>query len=421
MKRVAASVFVLFVAVAVGCGAEDAAAPVASSACAPLLYEGEGEPDVIVVSDFPRRGDAAEATNLMVDAIEFVLRKREFRAGQYRVGYQSCNDTQGDDPYDEVLCRRNARDYVAAEDVVGIIGPWNSGCALEQIPIVSRKAAGPLAMISPSNTMLGLTRTLPEETSSEDALYPDGVRSYLRLVTHDLAQGIAAAHLAERAGARRVAVLHQKELDPDYARGLAVPFVDSARHLGLEVVQFEWPLRTSYGTLAASVAAAHPGAVYLAGLTQGKANRLVEDLRAALGPSVVLIGPDSFAAPDIAQGLGVAGEGMLVTSPGFPPPALSGSGREFLREFAPASSNPLFVPEAAQAAEVLLDAIARSNGTRASVVAELFRTKVTNGILGSFSFDRFGDIVPAPVGVFRIQGGKLVVEDVIRAPLEQPR
>ena len=117
----------------------------------------------------------------------------------------------------------------------------------------------------------------------------------------------------------------------------------------------------------------------------------------------------------------MAGEGMLVTSPGFPPPTLPAVGQEFLREFAPASSNPLFVPEAAQAAEVLLDAIARSNGTRASVVAELFRTKVTNGILGSFSFDRFGDIVPAPVGVFRIQGGKLVVEDVIRAPLEQLR
>jgi hypothetical protein len=68
---------------------------------------------------------------------------------------------------------------------------------------------------------------------------------------------------------------------------------------------------------------------------------------------------------------------------------------------------------------VLQDVIARSDGTRASAVDELVRTKVTDGILGSFSFDRFGDIVPAPVGVFRIQAGKLVPEDVIRAPLNE--
>ena len=88
----------------------------------------------------------------MVDAIELVLRQRNFRAGDLRVGYQSCNDTVGDEPYDTSLCRRNARAYVDTEDVVGVIGPWNSGCAIEQIPIVSRREAGPLAMISPSNT-----------------------------------------------------------------------------------------------------------------------------------------------------------------------------------------------------------------------------------------------------------------------------
>ena len=65
----------------------------------------------------------------MVDAIEFVLRKREFRAGELRVGYQSCDDTVGAEPFDEALCRRNARAYVDTEAVVGVIGPWNSGCA----------------------------------------------------------------------------------------------------------------------------------------------------------------------------------------------------------------------------------------------------------------------------------------------------
>ena len=58
--------------------------------------------------------------------------------------------------------------------------------------------------------------------------------------------------------------------------------------------------------------------------------------------------------------------------------------------------------EAAQAAEVVLDAIGRSNGTRASVLEQLKATNVKNGILGSFRFDRYGDITPADIPVLRI-------------------
>jgi branched-chain amino acid transport system substrate-binding protein len=415
VKLATAVVVVLAAGFAGACaGGDDGVEPVASSSCAELLYEGEGEPDVIVVSDFPRRGVGKETIELMIDAIEVVLRKREFLAGDLRVGYQSCNDTVGEQPYDPSLCRRNARAYVAAEAVVGIIGPWNSGCAEVQIPIVSRRDAGPLAMISPSTTFIGLTRT-----EYAQSLYPDGVRSFARIITHDVGQGRAAAHLAKRLGARRVAVVHQDFRDP-YVRGLASSFLAAARELGLDPVSFDWRLQKSYSELAGSVAATRPDVVYVAGLTQENANTLVEDLRAALPRTVELVGPDSFAAVDIAQELGEAGEGMFVTVPGIPHDLLPPAGERFARELGgPVNIEPgaLGAPEAAQSAEVLLDAIGRSDGTRASVVEELFATKVKDGILGSFSFDRFGDIDPAPVGVYRFEGGKIVGERVVRAPL----
>ena len=69
---------------------------------------------------------------------------------------------------------------------------------------------------------------------------------------------------------------------------------------------------------------------------------------------------------------------------------------------------------AAQAADVLLDAIARSDGTRAGVVEELFNTRVTGGILGSFSFDRYGDITPAPVALYSVRNGKAILNRVVR-------
>ena len=60
---------------------------------------------------------------------------------------------------------------------------------------------------------------------------------------------------------------------------------------------------------------------------------------------------------------------------------------------------------AAQAADVLLDAIARSDGTRESVLEELFATRVERGLLGSFGFDENGDITESPITILRVAGG----------------
>ena len=60
---------------------------------------------------------------------------------------------------------------------------------------------------------------------------------------------------------------------------------------------------------------------------------------------------------------------------------------------------------AAQATEVLLTAIARSDGTRRSVLRELFRTRVKSGLLGSFRFDRNGDITESPITIVRAAPG----------------
>jgi branched-chain amino acid transport system substrate-binding protein len=396
-------------------GGDDGVEPVVTRSCGELLYEGEGQPDVIVAADNPLRGEFTALSKQIVDAVELVLRKREFRAGAYRVGFQSCNDAVAE-RYDTGLCRRNARAYVATSSVVGVIGPLNSGCAEVQIPIVSRTEAGPLVMISPTNTLEGLTRG-----AYARSLYPERVRSYARVVGNDNAQGAATAYLARRLGARRAAVLVQEGPDDQYARELTRSFGAAARALGIETESFEWKFEESYRRLAARVAAARPGFVYLVGLPELNAKTLVEDLRAELGSHVPLAAPDSFTAPDLPPELGPVGNGMLVTLPGIPPDALPASGKRFLRELGtpddPAVGPGPGAAEAGQATEVLLDAIARSDGTRASVVEELFATQVQNGILGSFTFDRFGDIDPAPVGIYRFQDGEIVVDGVVRAPL----
>ena len=414
MKSAAVPLVVLAIAAA-GCGGQKAATPVDASTCTDLVYRGEGQPEAIVVSDLPRRGFGRATSTLMEDAIKLVLARRDYRAGDLRIGYQACDDTVGDEPFDQGLCERNAKAYAAAADVIGVIGPWNSGCAAAEIPVLSRKAAGPLAMISPSNTYAGLTRKALDSPKGPGVYYPDGLRNYVRVVPPDNEEAKAVALLASRVGAKSVVSVSTADA---YGQGLSVPFIDEARAQGLRARDFEWVREPTFAPLAGQVAARKPQLVYLAGLPSLNGRRLIEDLRRKLGRDVLLVGGDGFLFPPPAE-LGPAAQGMLIALGGVPSEKLPAAGKSFLRSFGkPAydARGGYGAPEAAQSAEVLLDAIGRSDGSRASVVDELFKTDVKDGILGSFRFDRQGDIDPATVGFFRVADGKVVVDRVVRVP-----
>jgi len=52
----------------------------------------------------------------------------------------------------------------------------------------------------------------------------------------------------------------------------------------------------------------------------------------------------------------------------------------------------------------LLEAIAGSDGSRASVLKELRKIEESDGILGSFRFDANGDKTPASIAIYRVTG-----------------
>src|SRR5258706_11245423 len=101
---------------------------------------------------------------------------------------------------------------------------------------------------------------------------------------------------------------------------------------------------------------------------------MLKELRSALGPQVRIKASDGFSLfPLLRKLVGAAAEGMLVSVAGVPNSKLPEAGTKFVAAFGKAvDETPATYPAyAAQAAEVLLDAIARSNGTRPSVTAEL--------------------------------------------------
>jgi len=247
--------------------------------------------------------------------------------------------------------------------------------------------------------------------------YPTGKRSFVRILSPDDAQAVADALLAKQLGAKSVFVLDDRE---SYGLDVAVAFRKAAPKIGLRVVGTgSWsPDQTSFGALASRVAKADPDAVFLGGFACPSCGGLIKALRGALRPKTVMIAPDGFApAEDLFKATGPAAEGMYLSIPGLPfnrlPPAGRRIDERFGASFRPGSGGPAY---GAQAVAVLLDAIAASDGTRASVNAHLLSARVRNGIIGSFSFDRNGDTTFNPTMIFRVSGGKGKLDRVITPP-----
>jgi branched-chain amino acid transport system substrate-binding protein len=394
------------------------------------VVAGKGGSDVLVVSDLPLQGGVRVTTTQIAQAIAFVLRQRGFRAGRFRVAYQSCDDSVARTGlFDEAKCAANARAYAANRDVVAVIGTFNSPCAVAGLPELNRAAGGPLAEISPSNSFVGLTRAGPGvDPALPAALYPTGRRNYLRVYPTDDLQGAALALFARGRGERRVFVLDDGE--PSYGGLMATSFQTAAERLGLTVVgRATWdPHADEFAGLAGRIARTRPQAVFVGGLLDTNAAGVVRDLRARLGTSVDLLAPDGLIPLALlVEKAGKAALGVHVSFVGVVIEGLPPAGARFVESFGrtqPGAEIEPFAVYAAQATEVLLDAIARSDGTRGSVLDQLFRTRVRNGLLGSFGFDANGDTTESPVTILRVvRGGGSneirsvegsVVEDVVR-------
>jgi len=396
--------------------------------CEPALAGPGNRADVLIVSDLPLQGGIRITATQMAQAIAFVLRERGFRAGRFRVAYQSCDDSVARTGlFDEAKCAANARAYGARPDVVAVIGTLNSPCAVAAVPQLNRAPGGAVPMVSPLNSFVGLTRSgSGVDPALPEALYPAGVRSYLRVFPTDDLQGAALALLARDRGRDTVFVLDDGE--PGYGALLADGFAAGAERLGLRVAgRARWdPRAPAYRGLARRVAASGAEAVFVGGLLDTNAARVVRDLRAALGPEPDIMGPDGLMPLELlARQAGTAADGVLVSLAGVLMNGLPPAGVAWARRFAETQPGLPVEPSsvyAAQAAEVVLDALAESDGTRASLLEALFATRVRGGLLGDFAFERSGDITESPVTVLRVtdggdgpvEGG--TVERVVRPP-----
>jgi branched-chain amino acid transport system substrate-binding protein len=267
-------------------------------------------------------------------------------------------------------------------------------------------------VVSPIATHPGLTRGGPVgepgglgERGEPDVYYPTGVRNFARVMAREDLQGVANAMLARELGLKRVFVLYDRT--DFWRREFGNPFLRTARRLGIRIAGTGGfsPEPGSKDRFADRVARSGAEGVFIAGAGSEGGAEVLKALRARLGSRIKIMTSDPFIPmPMLLEAAGPAARGLYVSATDVPPDTReqTPAGRRFARDFGTFQAPVFGVLPAAQATDLVLDAIARSDGTRASVLEELRGAQVKNGILGDFRIDRYGDITPARIAIFRV-------------------
>lgn len=340
-------------------------------------------------------------------------------AGDVQIEYTSQDDaTAQAGKWDEARCAENAQSAAQDESIVGWIGPYNSGCAAVQIPILNQ--AG-LAMVSHGNTAVGLTKP-SGEAGEPERYYPTGERNYTRVIVADDKQAQAGASWIRDLGVQSVYILDDQET---FGAGIADQLQQSADAAGIQVLGRDGidGNAPNYRSLMANIAPLNPDAIYFAGITDNNAGQIVID-KVGAGMSnedVMFMGSEGILEEAFIEAAGDAAEGSYLTFSGLPASELPGTGQEFVERYQerfPDSEVDALTAYGYEAANVLLDAIenaynAAGEVTREGVLRELSATQDYDGVLGTWSFDENGDTTLTELSGNRVQNGEFEFDKVI--------
>ncbi len=374
-----------------------------------------------VYSSMPLQGAGRLQSLAVVQGARLALEEAGRRAGPHPIRFISLdNSTARAGTWTVEQTLSNIRLVARDRSAVAYIGEFNSGASAISIPILNEL---PMALISPSNTAIGLTRSGPGADDGEPVkYYPTGRRNYFRLLPNDRVQAGALAVAMRDRGCRRIAVLNDGEV---YGAGMGALVRRSARRLGLRVAhasRIRVRARRHRG-LARRVRRSGARCVAYTGITANGAVRLFRDVARAM-PRAKLFGTDGIAESGFADPRegGVparVGRRVVVTVATLSPDAMPEAGRAMLQRYAARYGEQFPDPYAVQGYEAMrlvLDAVAAVGPRRRAVIRWLHDVGNRQSVLGTYSFDRFGDTTIRDYGLYRIRGGQLEWAGAVRAP-----
>jgi branched-chain amino acid transport system substrate-binding protein len=274
--------------------------------------------------------------------------------------------------------------------VLGVIGHPNSGQTAAAMAIYKDL---PILVITP--------------TASEVSLTQKGFKNFFRInASNDVQAKVGAEYLAQKLGAKKVAVLYN---DDPYGADLSKLVTSELNRLGAQVplslqVKVE---QNRFADEVKKVSAAGVDAIYYAGY-EVECPYLRADLRdAGLGKLTFMASDGCFLSASIDNSDGAA-EGMYVT--GFAPSPKSAVNQTWVQAYQAVDyRNPdTYSVNGYSAMQVLTEAVKKAGTLNVDKVEETLRKMDFDTILGRVQYQSDGDLRDAKIYIFQVQNSQFV-------------
>jgi branched-chain amino acid transport system substrate-binding protein len=382
-------------------GESTAPEPTSGESTAPSSPGGGGTiTEVKIGVDLPLSGNEVANGGPTLKGVQLAIAEWNEMGHSYTVG-ENVQDDAVNGVHNEQQGATNAQTLVADEQVVGMVGAFNSSVSRTIIPVTNEFG---LAQCSPANTGVDLTK----EGSEAYRFQGQDERNYFRVATPDDIQGPAAAEYAYNdLGTRTALVISDTEA---FGEGVANTFTDRFEELGgttLPRVSNDFETSPSFASiLTTAQGQGEFDVVFFGGTTTTGGGQLRKDMGSAGLLDIPFMGPDGTTT------LGTGGaEGEMITLAGAEnadnihgtvagihdipdPDAFATAYGEAYDGEEPGAYSAL----AYACTQVLLQAIDANIGEAADLVAlrEAVRAHVFAGepfttVLGEINFDPNGD------------------------------
>lgn len=312
-----------------------------------------------------------------------------------------------DDKAQPATGQSNATAFTGQSDVVGAVGPLNSGVALSMQKVF---ASANMVEISPSNTDPSLTQGKDWATSKTRPY-----KTYFRTATTDALQGGFAADYAFNGLKKKKAfVVDDKQT---YGAGLAGIFNSGFKKLGGTIAGTDHVNTgdTDFSSLVTKIKNSGADLVYYGG-QYDESEKITKQLKGA-GVNIPLFGGDGMYATTYIQTAGKAAEGDLATSVGVPVDTLPAA-KAFIDTYKAKGYKGDYGAyggysyDAATAIIKAVKAVKDANGGKLPSSNDL-RSKVVDavqksdfeGITGKVTFDEYGDTGNKQLTVYQVTNG----------------
>ena len=300
------------------------------------------------------------------------------------------------------------------------IGEFNSGASEVSVPILNQ--AG-IPQVSPANTYVGLTTSLPGSAPGEpQKYYPTGKRTYLRIVPIDSIQAAADLMAMKQAGCTKVAVANDKEA---YGGGLATLLEKEKGFYGVTIVSNTGidPTAPNFRSYASTIQGQGADCFFFAGIVSNGAVQITKDVHSAL-PTAKVFGGDGVCTDSYTNASkgGVPASLYPLTECTVATRDLAAypGGKTFLAaykaKYGVSDPDPyaIYGYETMKLALDTIKGLGAQGDSKSAVLKALFSMKADPSVLGTFGFNSNGDTTLKSYGLYKVgSNGELLFDKTI--------